>query len=65
MELAPQMATDLMLLHARSITDREVLNAFEDYTECPDLGTPEADALVKQVLGLVETADIDVTVAGA
>jgi hypothetical protein len=59
--LAAEMATDLMLWHARSVTPREVLNAFEDYTDCPDLGTPEAEVLTQAVLNNIETFGIDIT----
>jgi hypothetical protein len=59
--LAAEMAADLMLFHARSVTPREVLNAFEDYPDCPDLGTPEAEELTKAVLDAIEHADIDIT----
>jgi hypothetical protein len=59
--LAAEMAADLMLFHARSITPLEVRNAFEDYEACPDLGTPEAQALIDAVLNAIETADIDIT----
>lgn len=59
--LAAQMAADLMLWHARSVTRLEVFNAFEDYENCPDLKTPEADALADAVLQSIETADIEIT----
>lgn len=59
--LAAEMAADLMLFHARSVTPREVLNAFEDYPDCPDLGTPEAEGLMQAVLNNIETFDIDIT----
>ena len=61
--LAAQMAPDLMLFAARTVTRLEVLNAFEDYPECPDLGTPEAEALATAVLELIETADVEIEVA--
>jgi hypothetical protein len=59
--LAAEMATDLMMFAAKNVTPREVLNAFEDYPACPDLGTPEADVLTQAVLDHVEHADIDIT----
>lgn len=59
--LPAQMAADLMLFYARSITRLEVFNAFEDYEGCPDLKTPEAEALADAVLESIETADIDIT----
>lgn len=63
--LAAQMATDLMLDAARSVSRRQVLNAFGGHEAAPDLDTEDADQLVDAVLELIETADIEIELTGA
>jgi hypothetical protein len=63
--LAAQMATDLMLAAARSVSRHQVLNAFAGYEDAPNLRTDVAEQLVDAVLELIETADIEIEVSGA
>ena len=59
-----EVATDLMLWHARHITRLEIRNAIGDFDGSADLSESEFDALIAQVDHLIETADITIDLAG-
>lgn len=60
-----EVATDLMLWHARHITSLEIRNAIGDHDGSADLSPEEFDTLISQVQVLIDTADITIDTGAA